>query len=179
MKVNKRELRNVTTLVLCVGGFLALFPILELRVNLTSSHVPVGFWRAYPVDSIDVGDVIAYDVNAFRLAEPDMYEERLRFSTPKFLKRVAALPGAWIERSGDLVLIDGKEYSRARIVNDSWCHVKYPLVVPEGSVWLMADAERAWDSRYHGPLPINLVREKNKAVLVWGEGGENLPRTQR
>jgi type IV secretory pathway protease TraF len=41
-------------------------------------------------------------------------------------------------------------------------------VVPEGTVWLMADVATAYDSRYHGPLPARLVKEKNVPLWVWG-----------
>jgi type IV secretory pathway protease TraF len=181
MRVNKRELKNVAGLVFCAVGLAALFFLLRLRINVSSSHVPAGIWRAHPVDAIDVGDVVTYDVRDFYRASPRIHETRLRFATPRIIKRVAALPGALIERSGDAVSIDGKEYPRAKIVDESWCAVDYPLVVPEGSVWLMADAERAWDSRYHGPLPADLIREKNTPVLVWRpeEPDEELPGLRR
>jgi type IV secretory pathway protease TraF len=168
IRINRKELGRVTLLLFCAGGLVALFPLFGLRINTSSSHVPVGIWRAYPAGSIGVGDVVTYDVHDFFRAVPRVREERLVFRTPRFLKRVAALPGALIERSGDLVLID--KTAHAKIADESWCKVDYPLVVPKGTVWIMADSERAWDSRYHGPLPVALVREKNKPLLVWGNG---------
>ncbi|MDR3354213.1 MAG: S26 family signal peptidase [Synergistaceae bacterium] len=40
-------------------------------------------------------------------------------------------------------------------------------MVQRGSVWLMADSPNAYDSRYHGPIPVSLIREKLKPVWVW------------
>ncbi|MDR1943409.1 MAG: S26 family signal peptidase [Synergistaceae bacterium] len=170
LKVDRKGLRSVSFLVISVCGVVLLFPILGLRINLTSSHVPVGLWRAYPADSVSVGDVITFDVYDLFFESPQVYDERMKFDSSKLLKKVAALPGAVIERSGDLVIIDGKELQGAKIMKNSWCRVEYPLVVPDGAVWLMADSETAFDSRYHGPLPVRLIREKNKPVLVWRRG---------
>jgi type IV secretory pathway protease TraF len=146
------------------------FPLLGLRINLTSSHVPVGLWRAFPVVSaqtLRIGDVITYDVREFYAAEPQIADDRMVFAAPRIIKKIAALPGARIELSGDALVVDGKEYSRARLAQKSWQKVDYPLVVPEGTVWLMDDVLAAYDSRYHGPLPARLIQEKNEPLWVW------------
>jgi type IV secretory pathway protease TraF len=169
VKVDKKALRNVTALAVCAGAVVALFWSLGLRINLTSSHVPIGLWRAYPVASVDIraGDVITYDIREFYAAEPRIADERMSFEVPRIMKKVAALPGALIELSGDRMVVDGKEYSRTRLARKSWRRVDYPLVVPEGTVWLMADVFTAYDSRYHGPLPVRLVKEKNEPLWIW------------
>jgi type IV secretory pathway protease TraF len=167
LKVDRKGLRGASLFIIPVCGLVLLFPAFGLRINLTPSHVPVGLWRAYPADSVSAGDVITFDVYDLFFESPQVYDERMNFESSKLLKRVAALPGSVIERSGDTVLIDGQELRSAIIMKDSWCRVEYPLVVPDGTVWLMADSETAFDSRYHGPLPVRLIREKNKPVLVW------------
>jgi type IV secretory pathway protease TraF len=170
LKADKKALRNVTALVVCAGASVALFLSLGLRFNLTSSHAPVGFWRACPVTSVEAvraGDVITYDIREFYAAEPRIADGRMSFAAPHIMKRVAALPGALIELSGDALVVNGKEYSRTRLAKESWRKVTYPLVVPEGTVWLMDDVPAAYDSRYHGPLPLRLVKEKNEPLWVW------------
>jgi type IV secretory pathway protease TraF len=170
VKADKKALRNVTALAVCAGVVVVLFLSLGLRLNLTSSHVPVGLWRACPVisaEAIRIGDVVTYDIREFYAAKPEITEDRVNFAAPHIIKRVAALPGALIELSGDTLVIDGKEYPRARLARKSWRKVNYPLVVPEGTIWLMDDVLAAYDSRYHGPLPVNLVKEKNEPLWVW------------
>jgi type IV secretory pathway protease TraF len=172
LKVNKKALRSVAALVFCTGALVALFLFLGLRINFTSSHVPAGFWRASPVasaESIRVGDVITYDIREFHAAEPRVADDRIvsQSAAPLIMKKVAALPGARVELSGDTLVVDGKEYPRARLARESWRKVSYPLVVPEGTVWLMADVLAAYDSRYHGPLPTRIIREKNEPLWVW------------
>ena len=167
MKFNPRAARNVAMLISIPGVVVALFFALNLRINLSVSHVGVGIWKAFPAVSVNVGDVITYDKDAFYGVYPQMREERMRFMSSIIVKRVAAMPGALVERSGDAVMIDGIPYTEALILDDSWRRVEYPLLVPEGMVWLMADSRRAYDSRYHGPVPMSLIREKLKPVLVW------------
>jgi type IV secretory pathway protease TraF len=165
-QADRKALRNVTALAVCAGAAVVLFLSLGLRFNLTSSHAPVGLWRACPAaGAIRIGDVITYDIREFYAAKPEMTEDRLTFAAPRIMKRVAALPGALIELSGDALVVDGKEYSQARLAK-GWRKVDYPLVVPEGTVWLMDDVLAAYDSRYHGPLPLRLVKEKNEPLWV-------------
>jgi type IV secretory pathway protease TraF len=168
MKFDRKNLVNVTSILVFAAPLIAEFGVLDLRINITSSHVPVGIWRAFPPEKIDAGDVIRYNVSEFYAAMPQVREERMHFRSDRILKRVAALPGSLIEMSGDAVAIDGWEYPNAFVVSDrSWIKVEYPLVVPEGAVWLMADVRDAYDSRYHGPVPVKLIKEKCEPVIVW------------
>jgi type IV secretory pathway protease TraF len=165
---DKKRLRYVLLLLSFPLGIIAIFGALDLRINLTPSHVPVGIWRAFPPDSVGVGDVVRYDIEELYSRLPHVREERMNFHSSGILKKVAALSGAVISLSGDIVVIDGHEYHNAPIAgDDSWRKVDYPLVVPEGSVWLMADVRSAYDSRYHGPLPADIIREKCEPVIVW------------
>jgi type IV secretory pathway protease TraF len=172
MRADRKAARKVALLAICFLGPVAVFAVMGLRINLTESHVPAGIWRARPLGVLKVGDVIGYSKDEFYAARPEIGEERMSFVSPVVIKRVAALPGAIIERSGDALAIDGAPYPRARIGDESWRKVDYPLTVPDGHVWLMADSAAAYDSRYHGPLPTELVREKLTPVLVWGKNGD-------
>ncbi|MCL2009887.1 MAG: S26 family signal peptidase [Synergistaceae bacterium] len=167
MKFDPRAARNVALLLFVPGSVFALFFALNLRINLSASHVGVGIWRAFPAASIDVGDVVAYDKDEFYAAYPHVREDRMKLPSPVLIKRVAAMPGALIELSGDFVIINGAYWAEARILDDSWRKVEYPLMVPEGTVWLMADVRGAYDSRYHGPVPLRLTRKKLKPILVF------------
>ncbi|MDR1650657.1 MAG: S26 family signal peptidase [Synergistaceae bacterium] len=169
MKADGKAARKVALLTICFLAPVAVFAVLDLRINLTASHVPAGIWRARPPGVLKVGDVIDYNKDEFYAARPEIGEERMSFVSPIVIKRVAALPGATIARSRDALAIDGAPYPKARIGDESWRKVDYPLTVPDGHVWLMADSAAAYDSRYHGPLPMDLVREKLTPVLVWGE----------
>ena len=170
MKFDPRAARNVFILILVPAVIVALFFAFDLRINLTASHVQVGIWKAFPPVSVDVGDAVIYNKDEFFSEFPQVRDERMRFRSSSVIKRVAAMPGAMIELfgvSGDMVMIDGHPYTEGRILDDSWRKIEYPLRVPEGTVWLMADTDRAYDSRYHGPMPLRLVREKLKPVFVW------------
>jgi type IV secretory pathway protease TraF len=167
MKFDRKNLVNVTAILALAAAAVAAFGVLGLRINLTPSHVPVGIWRASAPENIGVGDVIWYDVNEFYAAVPQVREERMRFRSGRILKKVAALPGSLVEMSGDAVAIDGGGYPNAVVADRSWVKVEYPLVVPHGAVWLMADVRGAYDSRYHGPVPMNLIKEKCEPVIVW------------
>jgi type IV secretory pathway protease TraF len=169
MRIDRRAARKVALLTVCFLAPAAVFAAGDLRINLTASHVPAGIWRARAPGVLKVGDVISYSKDEFYAARPEIEEERMSFVSPVVIKRVAALPGATIARSGDALAIDGAPYPQARIGDESWRKVDYPLTVPDGHVWLMADSAAAYDSRYHGPLPTRLVREKLTPVLVWGK----------
>jgi type IV secretory pathway protease TraF len=167
MKADRRAAGVVALLAICFIGPAVLFCAMGLRINLTASHVPAGIWIARTPDGLKVGDVVDYNKDEFYALIPEVSEDRMIFAVPVVIKRIAALPGASIARSGDVLTIDGTPYSEARIGDESWRKVDYPLVVPEGMVWLMADSPNAYDSRYHGPLPAGLIREKLEPVFVW------------
>ncbi|MDR1650968.1 MAG: S26 family signal peptidase [Synergistaceae bacterium] len=169
MKADRKTAWKVALLAACLMTPVAVFTAMDLRINLTASHVPTGIWMTRPPDALKVGDIICYNKDEFYAARPEIGEERMSFVSPVVIKRVAALPGAIIARSGDALAIDGVPYPKARIGDESWRKVDYPLTVPDGHVWLMADSAAAYDSRYHGPLPMGLVREKLTPVLVWGK----------
>jgi type IV secretory pathway protease TraF len=169
LKFDRRACRNVALLILSAALVVVSFAAFGLRINFTSSHVNVGLWRAVPVSAgteLQIGDVIAYDKDEFFEMMPGVREDRMIFLARRVVKKIAALPGAFIERSGGAIAIDGALYREARISDESWVKINYPLVVPEGTVWLMADKLDSYDSRYHGPFPANLVKEKLTPVLV-------------
>jgi type IV secretory pathway protease TraF len=171
VKVNVRRLRAVLFLFLCAALPVVLCSLFGWRFNLSPSHVPVGIWKADSACEYKVGDVVAFDIQAFYAAFPEAAEERMTFSAPRLIKRVAALGGALIECTDGVISIDKEKYPMSRLRDDSWRKVSYPLVVPPDMVWLMpepgnADALNAYDSRYFGPVPESLLIEKLTPVFT-------------
>jgi type IV secretory pathway protease TraF len=167
LTVNKKNLPKV----LCIFGFSVLiFVVFEgfsLRINLSASHVPVGIWRAYPATNIKTGDIITFNINDLYKINGELQDSRVTFMSPRHIKIVAGEHGAYIERSGDKVIVDGTLYDDAQISNEQFCKIKYPLVVRENHVWLMANSAYSYDSRYYGDIPIGIIKEKNRPLLVW------------
>jgi type IV secretory pathway protease TraF len=167
VKVDKKGLRAVVLLVGAAAVFIGSFQLFGLRINLTASHVSAGLWHVVPAVEIAIGDVVTYDIEELYELRPDLRETRMVFPSNILMKKVAALPGAVVEISGDAVAVDGVLFPDAIFADDSWRKVKYPLIVPRGEVWIMANSRAAYDSRYHGPVPLRLIKEKAEPVLLW------------
>jgi type IV secretory pathway protease TraF len=167
MKIHRKNLEGVAFAVAFITSIGVFINAYGVRINLTDSHVSKGLWKAVTADTIKVGDVIVFDIREFYKANPSLQDSRIRFVSPFLMKRVAAVAGSIIERSGDVVVIDGVEFRQSKIQDDSWLKTSYPLKVPVNTVWIMADKEFSYDSRYHGPLSLDLVREKAIPLLTW------------
>jgi type IV secretory pathway protease TraF len=172
MRIHKRRAAIVgfaviTTLVICV-----LLRASNIRVNITGSHVPVGLWKAYPVDNINVGDVISFSIKDLYAKDAKLKEDSLSTLYPIHIKIVSALPGELIERSGDQIIAAGKVMPGAIIAREELCKVKYPLVIENNTLWLMSDSKYSYDSRYYGAIPKELIREKLFPVLTFGSKHE-------
>jgi type IV secretory pathway protease TraF len=168
MKFNKTRFRNVA--VICSVFFVipAALVNLGLRFNISPSHVPIGFWRACPADEIGVGDIVTFDIFDVYIYNPGAFDERMaKKITTKFIKRVAALPGAIITKSGDEISVNGETYPLALADGHIRGNVDYPLIVPLGAVWMLSNSLLSYDSRYYGPVPMDSIIEKNKPLLTW------------
>jgi type IV secretory pathway protease TraF len=170
IKVNKKNLRNVTIILTIFVLTVTALRHSGLIINLSDSHVPVGVYMGYPPDNVAVGDIVMFNIrDLFRM--DSQLDGGLDLHFPQLIKKVAALPGAVIERSGDMIIIDGKPFGKARIVHERLCKVTYPRTVPDGYVWLMADKVFAYDSRYYGEVPIEIILSKDYPVLIWKRPG--------
>ncbi len=100
-----------------------------------------------------------------------------------FIKRVIGLPGETIEIKHQKVYINGSPLKEDAYVR----HIDAPLAppysyprddfgpftIPEGHVFMMGDnRENSQDSRYWGPLDINLIRGK-AMFFYWSWNEEN------
>lgn len=176
MRYSKKDARNILIILISSMLMVVLPFALGIRINLTDSHVPAGLWRSVrhnpKAGDIRVGDIVVYHIYDLYLVRPKVYDEHVVFVVPSMMKRIAALPGSIIERSGDHLLIDGALYANAPIRppyldGSDPCKVEYPLIVPPMCVWIMADTVTAYDSRYHGAVPVDIIQAQVKGVFPW------------
>jgi signal peptidase I len=139
--------------------------------------------RAFKVRSgsmeptLGVGELLIADVKAWNRREPergDLVIHRLPGEPERmFIKRVIALPGETIEIRDKRVFVDGEPiddpwatHLDGRTHSDSRFYSEMvrrrdqfgPLVVPEGTVFLLGDnRDYSEDSRYHGPIDRSLL----------------------
>lgn len=86
------------------------------------------------------------------------------------LKRVLAVSGDTVAYDGNNLTVNGAVIKGSRIFeHDSSGNllpkVSFPVLVPADTVWLCSDAEKGYDSRYFGLVPITNV--KYGARLIW------------
>lgn len=129
-----------------------------VRVNVSSS-LPCGVWQIGLADNVlHIGDSVVIDKSV------------ISNNTKSLVKDIGAIPGDVMTREGNVVYRNGTKMPLSVIhAADSGgkgihC-IKYPVVVPEGHVWLSSRHERGYDSRYFGPVPARAVI--GKAVLLW------------
>lgn len=156
---------------LCAVGML-----LRLRVNVTPS-LPLGIYRAGELaDTVSVGELVCFDVS-----HPSAPADARAYLGPELLllKRVIAVAGAVIDRdpSTGVLRVDGlpqrclpvfeKDSAGADLPG-----LRFPIVVPPGTVWLGSDHARGFDSRYFGPVPLRALSCGHvRPVWTW-EGDE-------
>lgn len=150
-----------------------------------SESAPIGLYRVERGADIRTGDLVAIrppaDIGNF-LARRHYLPAGL-----PLLKRVAALPGARVCRSGVFVTIDGAGVARA-LPRDQ---AGRPLPVWHGcrtvdgqQVFLINAPPQSLDSRYFGPLPTSgligivrpiLIRDRSGAPLRWHRAPREIP----
>ena len=132
-----------------------------------STSVPVGLYIVLPTSSPQLGDLV--------LVDPP--EDLARFLYGRgylprgvpMLKRVAALPGQTICRTGAIVRIDGTAVAAARAEDSggrplpSWSGCD--RLRQEQILLLNMDTPDSLDGRYFGPLPVSAFR--GRAVAIW------------
>ena len=132
-----------------------------------SNSVPAGLYRVEPVDQLIVTELIA-------VQPPDPLASFLDLngylpSGVPMLKRVLALPGQTVCRTGLTVTVDGLEMGLARSRDGR----NQPLpdwqgcrVIADDELFVMNwQSLDSLDSRYFGPIPTSAVI--GKAVPVW------------
>jgi conjugative transfer signal peptidase TraF len=153
---------------------LAVLQLSGVRVNATESLARGVYWTRSTAAQPHEGELVCFDTDA--AAAPRAARDYLRHAT--MLKVVRATAGALVELDAATggIRIDGKLLPcSARYERDSLGvplpRVVLPLVVPVGSVWLMSQSQRGFDSRYYGPVPLKaLVCREARPVWLWDRG---------
>jgi conjugative transfer signal peptidase TraF len=143
---------------------------IEMPKNLmwnVSASAPIGLYRIVRVDRFEVTDLAV-------VMPPDELANFLdaRRYLPKglpLLKRVLALRGTEVCRSGSDIVAYGMRYGRARDRDSQgralpvWQGCRQ---IAEGEAFFMNwDASDSFDSRYFGPLPLTTVI--GRAIPLW------------
>ena len=162
--------RCMTIFITTIAAVFLLWPIGEVSPRYiwnASNSVPVGLYRLQPVTTLTVTDLVAVRPPDRLAAFLDL-NGYLPFGVP-MLKRVLALPGQTVCRSGLAITVDGIDVGQARKRDGrgrplpSWqgCHV-----IGDGDVFVMNwQSADSLDSRYFGPLPASAVI--GRAAPVW------------
>jgi signal peptidase I len=100
------------------------------------------------------------DIVVFRMQERDG-------SIGGVIKRVVAVAGDSVESRGGLVVVNGVEEDPSAIIRDPRDPAySGPIVIPEGTVYVLGDNRRiSLDSRHIGPVPVDTL--EGKVVFVW------------
>jgi signal peptidase I len=165
---------------------------LDPRAHVRAFKVPSGSMEP----ALRVGDLLIADIKAWSRRDPergDLVIHRLPGDPERmFIKRVIALPGETIEIRDKRVSIDGEPiddpwatHSDDRTYSDSRFYPEMvrrrdqfgPLVVPDGTVFLLGDnRDNSNDSRYHGPIDRSLLVSR-PLYLYWSSDSSRIGRS--
>ena len=132
-----------------------------------SPSVPVGFYILTPIDTLEVGALVA--VRPPGALETWLVDHRYVGRDTPLLKRIAALPGAEVCREGSTIHIDGEAVAEAHERD----RLDRPLpvwtgcrVLAEGQIFFLNAREPAsLDGRYFGPLDADTII--GRATPLW------------
>ncbi len=136
-----------------------------------SASLPIGLYALTPPEALAVGDLVAVRLPPDRAdwAASRGYLGR----SAMLLKRVTALPGAMICRSGRAILIDGFAVATAAVADSHgrpmprWRGCRR---LAKGEVFLLlADTPGSLDGRYLGPTAFASIVAR--ARPIWTRGG--------
>ncbi|MET4121138.1 conjugative transfer signal peptidase TraF [Bradyrhizobium sp. JR1.5] len=157
-------------LAMCGATTLALWPVTDTSLSYiwnASESVPIGLYRLQGTARLRITELVA-------VRPPEPLASFLDFngylpSGLPMLKRVLALPGQTVCRTGLTIVVDGIEMGQARERDrrgrplPAWQGCR---VVAEDEVFLMNwQSAESFDGRYFGPLPTSAVI--GQAVPVW------------
>ena len=136
-----------------------------------SPSVPVGFYIVTPIDTLELGALVA--VRPPGALETWLVDNRYVGRDTPLLKRIAALPDAEVCRDGTTILIDGSLVAEARERD----RLSRPLPVwtgcralADGEVFFLnADEPASLDGRYFGPLGADTII--GRAIPLWTREG--------
>jgi conjugative transfer signal peptidase TraF len=162
---NLTRIKNKGTL-LALFSPLFLVGILHVVTEFTfriytnrSDSLPKGFYKSVDKKSIEVGDIVAFEVPENVL---NLIQSRQLNSYKRFFKRVAAMPGDYVCYSTDSVIIFDTYYP---IKKDTLTSLGLSLAnncgpVPAGYFFAMSDdIANGFDSRYYGLVPATNIED--------------------
>lgn len=162
VKTQRRRIVRVCLYSATVVSIGCVIVTLHLRFNFTSS-VPLGIYKLVPIPerAIKRGLLIAVcaPVEVAQLGRRRGYlaSGPCPGDTELLLKAVAAVAGDYVQNSARGVTVNGCLLPHSRPLSydavgrrlSPWPEAHYRL--RRGQLWLYADNERSWDSRYWGP----------------------------
>jgi conjugative transfer signal peptidase TraF len=181
--VNGLSLKRSLTRGFRVLGFLTAILVLGygmvaggLRFNLTPS-MPLGIYRLVPVPNSAVarGMVVAVcaptGASAFGRSRGYLSMGRCPSGTEPLLKAIAGVAGDDVTVSARGVAVDGCMLANSRPFSRDlagrrltpWLSGHYRL--HRGQLWLYANNQRSWDSRYWGPASVTDVMARAVPIL--------------
>ncbi|MCW8060851.1 S26 family signal peptidase [Agrobacterium tumefaciens] len=163
--------RRLTLLTMLIGAALIVAPVWsrpDIRfIWNASASVPIGLYRITPATRIKVTD-LAVVMPPGKLAAFLGARGYLPRGLP-LIKRVLALSGTTVCRSGAEILAYGTTYGEARDRDTrgrplpAWQGCR---TLRDGEAFFMNwDSPDSFDSRYFGPLPLSTV--VGRAIPVW------------
>lgn len=176
---NSQALRSIRFALIClvIATIMAAILMIGLRLNFTAS-MPLGIYRIEHVapSAVQRGMLVAVcaPVSAAQLGRHRGYISAGTCSgeSEPLLKTVAAVAGDRVTVASDGVRVNGHLLRNSKSVTADrsgrrmlpWPSGLYRI--PRGSIWLYADNEQSWDSRYWGPVPTRNVIASVAPVLV-------------
>jgi len=142
-------------------------PVTPKLIWNASASVPIGLYAVQSADKLVVADLVAVtapETLAGYLAERSYLPRRV-----PLMKRVAAIAGQTVCRSGATITVDG--IALAQALDRDHLGRDLPVwkgcqTIADGEVFLMNwQSADSLDSRYFGPLPTNSII--GRAVPVW------------
>jgi conjugative transfer signal peptidase TraF len=178
---NSQLLRTIrfAVVVAVIGTLVAVILIVGLRFNFTSS-MPLGLYHLTKVSptAIHRGMIVAVCAppSAVGLGRHRGYLSGGSCSdeSEPLLKTVAAVAGDTVTVTANGIGVNGKPLLNSKPLSLDrsgrplmpWPSGRYQI--SPGSIWLYANDERSWDSRYWGPTPVQNVVGVVAPVLVAG-----------
>jgi len=174
-----RRLIGMGAIVLsaCLYGGYNVAVEMGFHVNLTDS-APHGIWRTRPLDRQltrgDLVEVCAPDQPLMRIMEQRGYIETGSCNDTHlipFLKPVAAVAGdTVVVQHGHDVIVNGLSLPHTNAMPNipAWPDGTY--TVEAGTIWVLSSySAGSLDSRYFGPVPLQLVNGLVQPILVAGD----------
>jgi conjugative transfer signal peptidase TraF len=168
-----------------VGGVIACSAIFGLTYNSTAS-MPRGVWQRQ--GAIAGLEQLPYR-QAVTLCPPKVEATRLVIErgylqasdacdgSPVLMKRVVARPGDTVDVGADYIAFYPRDpaqasqraalHRRDKLGRELIAMTPGKYVVADGTVWLLADGEYSFDSRYYGPVDIRQLQSRVRPLLTF------------